>query len=256
MRGATTPAPATATTSVRLDRHLLDSRIVESSGLARSTYPRQAVWTHNDSGDVARVFAVDREGRTRAVVRLRGATAVDWEDIAAGRGHQLWVGDLGDNGRSRSHVSVYRFTEPRPLSSRTVDAARFDLRYPDGPHDAEGLMVRPTTGRLFVVTKDPSGGAIYRAPAELSRTRVNVLVRVGWAPAVVTGAAFSPDGRRFVLVDYSDAWFFRHLGGRSPVRRDKPSLAQGESVDFTRSGQDVLVGSEGGRSPVYRVSAP
>jgi hypothetical protein len=190
------------------------------------------------------------------VVRLRGATAVDWEDVAAGRGHQIWVGDIGDNGHSRRHVSVYRFVEPRTLAGRAVDATRFDLRYPDGRHDAEALMVRPTTGRLFVVTKDSAGGAVYRAPETLSRTRTNLLHRVAWAPPVVTGASFSPDGRRFVLVDYADAWFYRHLGGTSPVRRPKPPLAQGESVAFGRDGDHVLVGSEGERSPVYRMSAP
>src|SRR3712207_5658169 len=67
-----------------LNRTLDDSRIVESSGLARSTYRRGTLFTHNDSGDRARVFAVSPSGRTQAVLTLGGVKPKDDEDIAAG----------------------------------------------------------------------------------------------------------------------------------------------------------------------------
>ena len=82
------------------------------------------------------------------------------------------------------------------------------------------------------------------------------LTRVASAPPVVTAASFAPDGRRVVLVDYARAYFYRELGGPRPAVRGKPSLAQGESVEFSRDGTVAFVGSEGDRSPVYRMSAP
>src|SRR2546423_9647754 len=60
-----------------------DPRIVESSGLATSPDRDGIVYTHNDSGDVARFFAVDSRGETVAVYTLRGATNVDWGDMAS-----------------------------------------------------------------------------------------------------------------------------------------------------------------------------
>ena len=77
-----------------------DSRITESSGLVAGSRS-DLLFTHNDSGDVARFFAVDRTGRTRATYRLRGVQARDWEDIARGPGGTLWLGDIGDNSASR-----------------------------------------------------------------------------------------------------------------------------------------------------------
>lgn len=252
----TAAADASADTARwELNRRLLGSPIVESSGLARSTYKRPVLWTHNDSGAGAKVYAVRRNGTTRATVTLGGASALDWEDIAAGPNHSLWVGDVGNNAKRRDVVQVYRFTEPKELRDRTVQATRFDLRYPDGRHNAEGIMVHPRTGRLYVVTKSESGGAVYRAPENLSTGSVNRLTRVASAPAKITAASFAPGGRRFVLCNYSDAWVYPSVGARG-TRFSTPGLRQGESLEVARGGGAVFMGSEGSRSPVYKVSLP
>ena len=66
------PAPVT----------LADERITESSGLAASRRHPGTVWTTNDSGDEARLFAVDaRSGRTVGVHRY-GAPVRDVEALA------------------------------------------------------------------------------------------------------------------------------------------------------------------------------
>jgi hypothetical protein len=237
-----------------VQRTIQSPAIVESSGLARSTFARGLLWTHNDSGGRPQVFAVDGHGRTRTTVTLRGASARDWEAITTGPRHRLWVGDVGNNSRSRSVITVYRFAEPRSLKqSMSIGATRFDLRYPDGNHNSEGIMVHPRTGRLFVVSKSSSGGAIYRAPKRLSKTEVNTLRRVARAPKKVTGASFAPDGRSFALCNYSKAWIYRSIGGKGK-QIDKPSLRQGESIEYARNGSTIFMGSEGRRSPVYRVT--
>lgn len=246
---------AAAAVSSVTDRVLYDNRITESSGLARSTYDRDILWTHNDSGDGPRVFAVDRDGQTKAVVTLEGASARDWEDIAAGPDHTLWVGDIGDNARSRSSIQVYSFPEPSTVASGSVTAKKYTLRYPDGANNAEGLMVRQTTGRLFVVSKSPDGGAIYRAPKTLSTSGTNTLTRVASAPVKVTAAAFAPDGRGFVLTNYSTAFFYDSIADTTARRVDPPSTRQGESVEFTADGTSVLLGSEGTESPVHRFAS-
>lgn len=241
--------------SYTVDRHLEDSRIVESSGLARSTRFAGVLWTHNDSGDGPRVFAVDADGTTRATVTLDGAAAVDWEDMAAGPDHSIWVGDIGDNGRSRSSISVYRFTEPATLASTTVTPSRYVLRYPDGEsRDAEGMMIDPS-GRLYVVQKEGSGAAIFQAPATLSTSDPNTLTKVGSAPAWITAASWAPDGSSFTLANYDDAWTYPGLGA-APVTYDKPSLRQGESLEYTTDSSRILFGSEGSNSPVYTTPAP
>lgn len=241
--------------SETLDRTISDSRITESSGLARSTYARGALFTHNDSGGSAKVYAVDRSGGTKAVLTLGGVKARDWEDISSGPNHTLWVADIGDNARVRSSISVHRFAEPSQLASSTVNATSYSFAYPDGPHNAEGLMVHPVSGRLYIVTKASSGAGIYAAPSTLSTTRTNNLTRVASAPSLIKAATFSPDGRRFILSGGSLLYVYDGFGD-SPVTMKKPPLKQGESAEITRGGGSVLVGSEGADSPVYRLAMP
>ena len=245
---ATTPAADGAEYPV--DRRFADSRIVESSGIARSTYDRAVVFTHNDSGDTNRVFAVGKRGKTRAVLTLEGAGSWDWEDISTGPNHTLWIGDVGANKLRRPDIQVYRFKEPRKLRSSTIPSTRFDLTYPDGRHNAEGLLVHPRTGRVYVVTKGQNGGGVYVAPKRLSTSKVNRMRKVASAPKMISAATFSPNGRRIVLAAYTKAYFYKRFGGNVTRTVGKPS---GESVELTTGGV-MLTGSEGKQSKVYRIA--
>jgi hypothetical protein len=217
------------------------------------------VWTHNDSGDRARLFAVGSDGQTRAVLTLAGVKARDWEAVAAGRDDRgrpaLFAGDIGDNNGVWPEVAVYRVTEPAVLRDATVPALRFRLRYADRPHNAEALLIDPRSNRLYVATKAEAGGGLYRAPARLDPARVNVLHRIARVPPVVTDGAFLPNGRGFVLRDYQQAHVYTAPGGRVGSF-DLPPQFQGESLTVTADGRSLLVGSEGPDSDVWRVPLP
>jgi hypothetical protein len=238
---------------------LEDPRIYESSGLALSRRHPAVLWTHNDSGDDPRLFAVGSEGRTLATLTLAGVEGRDWEALAAGRDDRgrpaLFVGDVGDNQGVWPEVSVYRVAEPARLRDATVPAVRYRLRYADGSHDAEALLVDPRSNRLYVATKEVAGGGLYRAPSPLRTGQVNVLRRVADVPPVVTDGAFAPDGRAFVLRDYQGAYLYR-APGRRVGSFELPLQFQGESITMTADGRSVLAGSEGPESEVWRVPLP
>jgi hypothetical protein len=253
------PASAQEVPGAEVAMRLQDPRIVESSGLALSRRHPGVVWTHNDSGDQARLFAVGSDGRTRAVLTLAGVAARDWEAVAAGRDDRgrpaLFAGDIGDNNGVWPEVAVYRVTEPAALRDATVPAVRYRLRYADGPHNAEALLVDPRGNRLYMATKAEAGGGLYRAPARLDPAGINVLRRIARVPPVVTDGAFLPNGRGFVLRDYQQAHVYAGPGRRAGSF-DLPLQFQGESLAVTADGRSVLVGSEGPDSEVWRVPLP
>ncbi|GIH91764.1 hypothetical protein ACFFMN_29065 [Planobispora siamensis] len=237
-----------------------DERITESSGLALSPSHDDVYYTHNDSSAGPVFFAVGGDGRTRATFTLRGADARDWEAMAAskdpktGRG-VLWFADIGDNFEGAwPDISVYKVQEPASLRDATLPAVRYRFRYEDGGHNAEGLMVHPRTGRLHIVSKEFSG-SIYQAPRRLRADRVNILRRIGPAPVMATDAAYAPDGSSFVVRTYFSATVYS-APGEQLAKVDMPQLEQAESIAYTADGTALLTGTEGSRSPVYRVPLP
>jgi hypothetical protein len=253
------PASAQEVPGAEVALRLQDPRIQESSGMALGRRHPEVLWTHNDSGDDARLFAVGPDGRTLATLTLAGVAARDWEGMAAGRDDRgrpaLFVGDIGDNNGVWPEVAVYRVGEPARLRDATVPAVRYRLRYADGPHDAEALLVDPRGNRLYVATKGLAGGGLYRAPARLATDRVNLLQRVARVPPVVTDGAFAPGGRGFVLRDYQGAFAYT-APGRRVAAFPLPLQLQGESITVAADGRSVLAGSEGPDSEVWRVPMP
>ncbi len=166
-----------------------------------------------------------------------GAANVDWEDIAA-RGGTLYAADIGDNTASRPEIAVYR------------GATRIALRYPDGPRDAEALLVDGRT--LVIVTKSVSGEArIYtaRGPGVLHRAGT---LQLGVGEPVTGGDS---SARTVVLRTYDRAFVWARRRGESVVhalRGDRCTAGadlldegQGESIALTRDGRGFYTLPEG-----------
>jgi hypothetical protein len=236
--------------AVRTALTLQDEEIDESSGVV---VRGERLYTVNDSGDGPHVYAVDRRsGETVAVTTYDDEDPVDVEALAAGRGGTLWVGDIGDNSRARGSVTVHRLVPREGM----VEAASFDLTYPDGPHDAETLLVHPRTGRLLVVTKRPViGGTVYRAPATLSEGDVHRLQPVASVPGMVTDGTFVAGGRRVLLRTYGSAALYTYPGFEQLTDIELPEQEQGEGIAVGEDGT-VYLTTEGAGSDVLAMRLP
>ena len=270
-----------------------DPRILESSGIAASSRSDQVYFTHNDSGDSARFFAVDVRGCTIGTFTAPSVTAIDWEDMARGPGPDgtpsLFLGDIGDNAAGRTELAVYRFAEPEvgPVTTgpgecpaapeQPLEPAAFRLAYEDGPHDAETLLVHPRTGQLFVITKNFAGPeALYAAPPTLVAGEINVLRKVAdvvpptYAPGdsafAPTGGDIAPDLSSVAVRSYGGVYFWKMTGDdvaaafgedAEVVQIRAPDAGrQGEALAFTRTGTGLVASSEGSRAPVYLIPRP
>ena len=227
-----------------------DREIIESSGLA---VIGDLVVTVNDSGDTARVFAVDGDGQTTGVTTW-SADPEDIEALAPAGQDAVWVGDIGDNATRRDSISVTRVTLV-PGGGASPDAAAYELVYPDGPHDAESLLAHPGTGRLYVATKDIFGGTLYAAPDRLDPDGPNPLTPVGPVMAIATDAGFAADGASIFLRGYGDAVVYAFPSLEPLGRFTLPDQRQGEGLAVTADG-DVLLSTEGLNTEVLRVTLP
>ena len=124
--------------------------IDEVSGVVAS-HRRPVLWIEEDSGNPERIYAIDGSGDRRAVVDVDHAQNLDWEDIALS-GRRLWLADIGDNFELRASVRVFWFNEPR-RSDTTATARVLHLRYEDGAHNAEAMVVDGKRKELYIFTK-------------------------------------------------------------------------------------------------------
>jgi hypothetical protein len=244
----------------------------EASGLAFSA-AGDWLWSHNDSGDTARLFAFDLQGRDRGQVVLVDRQAFDWEDLSAGpcgTQHCLYIGDIGDNFSQRDQIEVLRLVEPpSPGAGRVteVESELIALQYPGGARDAESLAVDPLTGDLLIISKlrDRPISEVFLLSAEAwadppLRT-LRLIDEFEWPgaglAAQATAASITPNAERLFVQTYTQAlWFdlkrqdgrITGLGAASPA--PNWSLGQCEAAAFAPDGESLWFTCEGSPAPL------
>jgi hypothetical protein len=237
--------------------------IKEASGIVASRKNVGVLWIHNDSGDGPRLYAVGVDGRLLGVYTVTGAQARDWEDIAAGPGPDpnqsyLYIGDIGDNNARYPSVRVYRVVEPdvnalQSFSEKpTTTVETIELTYPDGPKDAETLLVDPQTKDIYIVAKRELFCRVYMAayPQPTTPMTMTHVATLPWALAV--GGDVSPDGRYVIVRSLHNASLWTRPKGEplwKAFRNGKVDLPlanepQGEAIAFDAAGRGYFTISE------------
>lgn len=261
-----------------------DDAVRESSGLVASRKNLGVLWTHNDSGDGAFLYAFDKTGKKLGVWKVAGASNTDWEDIAiytdpTTNESYLLIGDIGNNQRARREVVVYKVIEPKISAEDSVSnkksprttaaAAKIRLEYSDAPSDVETLLVNPSNGDIYLVSKNLSEEAdVYKAAAPYSTDKKNPLQNVGKfsAPSLTkgffTGGEISPDGKRLIICDYFAAYEavlpagaknFDEIWKTNPEQVDLGERAQGEAICYSADGKAIYATSEKRPAPLIEV---
>ena len=257
----------------------------EISGIVASRKNDGVLWVHNDSGDRARFFALNTQGKLLGIYNLQGASAVDWEDISIAPdlitgSDYLYLGDTGDNNRSRATITVYRTLEPEINAEQdlvTVDLkdwSALPMQFPGSTKfDVETLLVDPRSGDLFLVTRDreEEGFAfIFRNPAPQVDSVLVTLELVAQIPLteMIKGGDVSPNGDAILLrphtsrVSTNGLYWGRTIDtelweafSNSPCLIPLEVESQGESIAFVSDGSGYLTVSEGMMPPIYFYAA-
>ena len=271
-----TPSPSPSASS-------RDPRINEASGIVASRRYPGLYYTHNDSGDEARVFLLDRHARTprgRPSAQTRStsiARTSPWlrerspafGNVCPGRhrrqlrpplrNHDLPLPGAQPAARSPRQPECERAPRPRPARFDlaapvlTTDTTAYRCKYPDPPSDAEGFAVHPRTGDGYIFTKRMDGRCfIYKLAAPWHPDALTVVPRLtilespggpGLAQAI-TAADISPDGRRLALRCYTGGWEYRLPAGTPDTRFESIFKQVPDALELPLEPQGEALGYE------------
>jgi hypothetical protein len=257
----------------------------EISGISASGLLKGIYYVHNDSGDTSRFFAITPQGALRSTIYFNGEAGEilgvrDCEDIAVGPGPRkgksyVYVGDIGDNGSIRRYVTIYRMEEQKSWAAKDsvikTTAVRAYFKYPDGPRDAETLMIDPVEKLIYIVSKRTDSVNVYTTPLNLkANDTLTLTLRCklffnGFRPFKwITAGDISKDGQQILLKDYMKVYYWKRNNNepvwktmqRKPAELPYQQEKQGEAIGFTPDGKGYYTTSEGVFAPIYYYKVP
>lgn len=261
-----TPQPETSFTGPQDLGLVANDNVNEASGLAVSRSNPNFLWTHNDSGDLPRIFLLGNDGADYGVYTLEGATHTDWEDMAiAARGgaNYIHVADIGDNNAVRDEVRIYRFAEPnvsqvstpqtQTISSANIQTIR--IAYPDGARNAETVLVN-SLGDIYIVSKENNKAGIYKITFPQSTTDLNTLTKLG--EITLSGQIVGGDAiKGVILKTYTQVFYWQNtaqapdglyenlmLNASPQIVNSYVTEPQGEALAFSSDEQSFYTLSE------------
>ena len=257
-----------------------DSRISESSGLARSSAAEGAYWTHNDSGNAPEIYLLAPDGRLLAEVAIEDVQNRDWEamsSVSVNGANFIMIGEVGDNAR---RYRVYRLLLiPEPLLSDdvlravkedvdgfesqkyTATALQFEFTYEDGRHNCEAIAYDSVGKKVWLVEKVYADDQREAAPGiysidfnltdEMLQQARGDGVSLPQASRVadfpvrnVTGMSISAEGNRLLIRTYLAAFFYSRDEERSwaeVLAEDRPANI---GLPLQRQGEAVCFSSD------------
>ncbi|UQA77736.1 hypothetical protein K2F45_12425 [Sphingobacterium siyangense] len=239
---------------------LTDPQLKEVSGITPA-YREGNFWVHNDSGDGATIYLIDRQAKLLKKFSLEGVSVVDCEDIDRvkfGDTYFLVLADIGNNTGKRTWTCLYVFPEPQAddpglIPKKSIRA--IFLKFPGQKRlDAESIMIDPIDKMLYVISKREFRSTVYSAAVFTnSKQQYFTLNSVAELPfTFATAAAIDPTGTQLLVKNITHIFYWQRNRSKSwkQVLQQKPAILpyqvepQGEAIAFDSMGNGFYTISE------------
>lgn len=193
----------------------------ESSGIeAENT---NSIWTHNDSGDSARIYQIDTLGNILRNICFQVDSAIDCEESTRDTNGNYYLGDFGNNSNDRTNLRIYKITNPDSITTSTIIPELITFRFedqelfpPDSAHmdfDCEAMFHFQDSLYLFSKNRGTSMFCkMYRLPDDPG-DYVAELVDSFNTGTWITSADINAAGNKMVLLSESRLWLFSDIQG-------------------------------------------
>ncbi len=241
-----TPADTTGYETVPVQKPITAGVIDEVSGIAPGYNNAGKLWAIEDSDRPNELGLLDPNGTLLKKVVLTGIVNRDWEDIATGPGPEagvnyVYVAETGDNASVYNEYAIFRMKEPQSADVKVDAIDKIRFVYPDGSHDAEAIILDPSTKDLYVITKRDAKSKLYKLSYPYKVNESQTLTFITDLPYnLVTAANISEDGKEILVRTYGLIYYYTVANGKSIgevlsgsfKNLQHQSEPQGESICF------------------------
>jgi len=204
----------------------LPNTVEETSGLASSG---EDFITHNDSGDDAKLYRINKLGELVNTYPIVGALNRDWEDLAQDDS-LYYIADTGNNYGKRKDLTIYHVDKNFMLQdSIKIRYAKQDSfnKNKKTKYDAEALIAYGDSLLVFSKNRKSYNSQLYAFPKKAGQYSLTSLKKFK-VNALITGGDYSAKSKRMALTGY--------LPNRSQylLVADNFSLATIDDIEFKR----------------------
>ena len=252
------PADTAEFASVPVSKRVEPGFIDEASGMADSKANPGFLWIEQDSGNPNDIVLLSYTAQVFKKINIRSAVNRDWEDMAVSNGpvagiNYVYLADIGDNNKIYSEYTIYRFPEPLASTDTISVYDKIRFQYPDGPHDAEAMLVDQSSKDIYIITKKDAVSRVYKLTYPQNTVAINMAVYSGSLSFNgVVGATCSIAGDELLLKTYPSLYYWKKAGSESieqalhkdPVILPYQQEPQGEAICFTNDNTGFYTLSE------------
>lgn len=239
------------------------TQLKENSGI-EITPKSKAIWTLQDSGNAAEIYALDGKGNIAHTVTITNTQNNDWEDISSDGQGNIYIGDFGNNDNDRKDLAIYKVDAAQLKNNRAAASAKIQFYFPEQKnfppkksemvYDVESFFIHQNNFYLFTKNRSSKFNGetvLYLVPNKAGNhaaRRLGKFTTCGsFNKCAVTSADMSPDGKKVALLSSGHVWVFsnfkgNHFFGGTVRDIDLKHVSQKEGMCF--SGNNKLLISD------------
>jgi hypothetical protein len=240
---------------------ITNADVSNASGMGASrSYPGM-LWIENDHNPSGNndVYLFDTIGTERANFSVTGATDRDWTDMSIGPGPDsgttyFYLADIGNSNAVNEDSYIFRFPEPstpldpnQEISGATAPVDKISFIYPNGPRDAETILVDPQSKDIYIFDKYSLANVYYLPYPQSTDTVITAQEIIANMPfdGAIRSGGIAPNRSEIIVKSYTSIYRFTINAGQSilsaltmntPVSIPYLGEYQGEAMCYTPDG--------------------
>jgi len=165
------------------------------------------LWVIQDAGNTNHLYGLNLEGNIVKDITINNGENIDWEDLTSDSKGNIYIGDFGNNDKTRTSFTIYKVTNAKNVKS-SVNASLINFTLPKGMDSIDFESFFLYDGFFYIFSKDPKKCKLFKVPNKAGNHVASYIskIKLKSKHTKVTSADISDDGKTVVLLNHDKLW--------------------------------------------------